>query len=168
MKIAITDANIFIDLIKLELFGCLFKLNFEIHTTREVYDQLKSEQKIIAKTYEDNGLLKIRDFTFEELSDIYEMECPSGLELADKTVYYYSTKTEAIVLSGDQKLRKFCLLKKIEVKGLIWLFDEFIARQLISKSIAIEKMEHLLSFNDRLPMAECHSRILNWKTDTLI
>jgi hypothetical protein len=163
MKIAITDANIFIDLIKLELLSCLFELELEIHTTREVYDQLKIEQKNILKKYLDVGLLSIRNFTFTELNEIFEMACPSGLELADRTVYYYSTKTEAIVLSGDQKLRKFCLTKAVEVRGIIWLFDEFLAKRLISLEHAANKMEHLVSFNDRLPIEECQSRIALWK-----
>ena len=36
MKIAVTDANIFIDLIEIEILQCLFELGMEIHTTRAV------------------------------------------------------------------------------------------------------------------------------------
>ncbi len=163
MKIAITDANIFIDLIKLALLSYLFNLGIEIHTTREVYDQLNSGQKSSTDEFVLAGLLIVYNFNSEELQAINEMECPSGLELADRTVYYYTTITTALVLSGDQKLRKFCLSKDVEVKGIIWLFDEFVKRQLISGAIAIEKMEHLISFNDRLPMSECQARIEQWK-----
>jgi len=44
MKIAVTDANIFIDLIKLQLLGHLFNIDLEIYTTREVIDQLNDAQ----------------------------------------------------------------------------------------------------------------------------
>jgi hypothetical protein len=40
MTVAVTDANIFIDLIKLDLIKYLFNINLTIHTTREVFDQL--------------------------------------------------------------------------------------------------------------------------------
>jgi rRNA-processing protein FCF1 len=159
MTIAIIDVNIFIDLIKLELINFLFELNFEIHTTREAFDQLKSEQKVIAKIYEDKSLIKIKDFTFEELSDIYDMECPSGLELADKTIFYYATQTNAVILSSDQKLRNFIRSQAIDAKDIIWLFDEFVIRHFISKTIALKKMESLKSINDRFQLDKCHTRI---------
>ena len=38
MKIVVTDANIFIDLIFLKLHGHLFLLDLEVHTTVEVFD----------------------------------------------------------------------------------------------------------------------------------
>jgi hypothetical protein len=47
MKIAVTDANIFIDLIEIDIFHFLFDLGLEIHTTKAVYDQLIPEQQAI-------------------------------------------------------------------------------------------------------------------------
>lgn len=49
MKIAVTDANIFIDLIEIEIFHFLFELGLEIHTTKAVYDQLIPEQQAIVE-----------------------------------------------------------------------------------------------------------------------
>jgi hypothetical protein len=40
MKIAVTDANIFIDLIKLQMLALLFRLGLEIITTQEIVDRL--------------------------------------------------------------------------------------------------------------------------------
>lgn len=39
MKLAVTDANIFIDLIKLQLLDYLFQLGVEIYSTREIIDE---------------------------------------------------------------------------------------------------------------------------------
>src|SRR5262245_18785876 len=114
MRIAVTDANIFIDLIKLGLLGCLFNIGIEIHTTREVYDQLNNAQKNVAEGFVQAGVLIIYNFNAEELGKIYALECPSGLEIADRSVYYYSTIMDAIVLSGDRKLRTFCMSKQVD------------------------------------------------------
>ena len=162
MKIAITDANIFIDLIRLELLGYLFNLGMEIHTTREVYDQLNSHQREVAAGFVQAGVLSVYSFSYQELEEIELLECPAGLEMADRTVYYYSKRIEALVLSGDKKLRTFCLNQDIDVRGILWLFDLFLERGLITKIIAVEKLKFLLSFNDRLPMDQCQQRLNSW------
>ena len=162
MKIAITDANIFIDLIRLGLLGCLFNLGMEIHTTREVYDQLNTQQREVAAGFVQAGVLSIYNFSFQEWQEISLLDCPAGLEAADRTVFYYSKKIEALVLSGDKKLRTFCLNQDIDVRGILWLFDLFLERELITKITAVEKLTFLLSFNDRLPMDQCQQRLNSW------
>lgn len=162
MKIAITDANIFIDLIRLGLLGCLFNLGIEIHTTREVYDQLNSHQKEVADGFVQAGVLNVYNFNFEEWQEISLLECPAGLETADRTVFYYSQKIAAIVLSGDKKLRTFCLSQKLDVRGILWLLDQFVEKEIITKKLAYEKLTFLISFNDRLPMDECQQRLKLW------
>ena len=47
MKVAVTDACIFIDLLELDITSLFFRLNLEIHTTVEVVDELFSEQQEI-------------------------------------------------------------------------------------------------------------------------
>ncbi len=162
MKVAITDANIFIDLIRLELLDCLFKINLEIHTTREVYDQLNPTQKAIAEEFVLSEALKVYNFSPQEFQEVNQLDCPAGLEMADRTVYYYSQKIAALVLSGDKKLRTFCKAQELEVRGILWLLDKFVEQRLITKTVAIEKLTLLLSFNDRLPVDECQQRLKLW------
>ncbi len=45
MKIAVTDACIFIDLIELDLISDFFQLDLPLHTTVEVINELFQEQK---------------------------------------------------------------------------------------------------------------------------
>jgi len=51
---------------------------------------------------------------------------PRGLEPADCTAFYYANKLEATVLSGDNKLRKYCESKDLKVFSIIWLFDQLV------------------------------------------
>lgn len=85
MKIAVTDANIFIDLIEIELLNLLFDLGLEIHTTKAVFDQLNVDQKPIAVKFVEAQALSVYSFTYEELVEISELEFPTGLDLADKS-----------------------------------------------------------------------------------
>lgn len=163
MKLAVTDANIFIDLIKLQMLGYLFNIDLEVHTTREIVDQLNAPQYEKIDYFVQAQLLMVYDFSADELDAIIEMSAPRALEIADKTVVYLATKLQACVLTGDGPLRKFCTKSNLDVKGILWLFDIFLKHGLISYSTAVERMNFLLSFNDRLPKDDCLTRIRLWQ-----
>jgi rRNA-processing protein FCF1 len=162
-KIAVTDANIFIDLIILELIVHLFQLELQIHTTREVYDQLNAGQKQNLQHFCDSEQLLVYNFNIQEIAEIQSLDFPSGLEPADRTVFYYARKLNSIVISGDNKLRKFCESKGLKVYGIIWLFDQLVELDLIPKTTAVSKLERLLGYNDRLPIEEIMKRLKKWK-----
>jgi hypothetical protein len=162
MIIAVTDANIFIDLIKLELLGFLFDLDVEVHTTYEVYYQLNENQEKVAKNFVQSKALTLYSLTSEELGDLNNTVFPKGLEIADKTVYLYAVKTDGLVLSGDNKLRKFCEVKLQKVNGILWVFDQLHQKKLLTPNELASKLNTLIQFNPRLPMEECKTRINRW------
>lgn len=163
MKLAVTDANIFIDLIKLQILPLLFRIGMEIHTSKEIIDQLIDQQASEVNIFINKGQLNVHLFSAEEFQKILDFEAPRALEIADKSVAWLAIKMSATVLSGDAPLRKFCESKKLEVKGIIWLFDEFLQKELINTAHAIEKMEYLLRFNGRLPKHTCEQRLQAWR-----
>lgn len=61
MRIAITDACIFIDLIELQLTSQFFGLDIEIHTTLDVYNELYIEQQEWLKVYWSFGKLTLHN-----------------------------------------------------------------------------------------------------------
>lgn len=162
MKIAVTDANIFIDLIKLQWLGYLFSIELEVHTTREIIDELNDSQLERVTAFIQSKQLNVYSFSSEELEAISNMEAPSSLTIEDKSVVFLAKKEMAGVLSGDNPLKKFCLKHDLEVRGIIWLFDKFLEFDLITYEIAINQMNFLLSFNNRLPELECHVRLKDW------
>src|SRR6266700_7531682 len=132
MTIAITDANVFIDLIKLQLLGYLFRINLEIYTTQEVIDELNESQLLIMQAFIQSQSLIIYKFTEEEIIEIHNVQAPKGLTFEDKTVAWLAIKLTALILSGDNLLRKYCLKQQLDVKGVIWLFESFIEYELIN------------------------------------
>ncbi|MDX1939646.1 MAG: hypothetical protein SFU99_03795 [Saprospiraceae bacterium] len=162
MKIAVTDANIFIDLIKLQLLELFFQLELEIHTTIEVIEELYGSQQAELSAYHNNGVLTIHSFEFEDFQSIIQLTIERTISIPDATVIYYALRVNAIVLSGDNKLRKSCIEKEIEVHGMVWIFDQLVERLLLPSFDAAIKMQILISFNDRLPMEDCAERIKRW------
>jgi uncharacterized protein Smg (DUF494 family) len=69
MKIAITDANVFIDLLEADLIAFLFEIGYEIHTTLEVLNELFDEQQSTLHPFVNNGRLTLKVFLRQNLYD---------------------------------------------------------------------------------------------------
>jgi hypothetical protein len=167
MKLAVTDANIFIDLIKLQMLALLFNIDIEIHTTKEIVDQLNDQQLLHLTEFIDSWDLRVHYLSADQLQEVIKLATPRSLEFADKSVAWLSLQLAATVLTGDGPLRKYCQTKHLEVRGIIWLFDVVIEKGLLSPSSAAEKMESLLRFNNRLPKDECSHRIQQWRVKSI-
>lgn len=163
MKLAVTDANIFIDLVKLRMLGFLSDIDLEIFTTQEVIDQLNSLQAEHVFLFVQSKDLSVYNFSEKEIIEIAQLNAPRALEFTDKTVVYLAKKIDAIVLTGDAPLRKFCTANSLTVRGILWVFDTCLQKEKFTHAIAIEKLKLLLSFNDRLPKEECLKRIETWE-----
>lgn len=167
MKIVINDANILIDLVKLELIQVFAKINFDLHTTDFVIEELNDEQlKPVSKLIK-SGKLKVIEtedaMDFQGITNL--LENSNGLSFEDYSVLYYSKKLSGALLTGDGKLRKQATKEGIEVRGIIFIFDELLKQGLISFTLAIDKIEKLLLLNNRLPKKEIEKRIENWKDE---
>ena len=163
MKVAVTYANIFIDLVKLKMLGFLFTIELDIYTTQEVINQLNDSQAEQVMYFVQSKDLNVYKFSEEEIAEIIQLRAPRALEFTDKTVIYLAKKINAMVLTGDGPLRKFCALNNLTLRGILWVFDTCLQKEKFNHAIAIEKLKLLLSFNDRLPKEECLKRIEAWE-----
>lgn len=160
MKIAITDANIFIDLIYVGLLDELFAIEVEIHTTLNVVDELNDDQqKLLSKFLNKSSLTA---HALEELTIPTSIRRNRKLSDSDKSVLGLAIKLDAFILTGDNVLRKVSGVQRIEVHGALWLFDQFIEKELITRKTATQKLTYLMAYNRRLPCDECEKRIGEW------
>jgi predicted nucleic acid-binding protein len=168
MKIAVTDACIFIDLIELKLTSEFFALTIEIHTSLDVINELYPDQKEILKAYQSVGKLYVHNLSSEEKIKIHNGIISKALSDNDKTVIYLADKLNAIILSSDKAVRNFAKSKAIEYHGMLWIFDMLVELNLINSSKAIANIEFLFSRNiiyqnNTELISEKEKRINNWK-----
>lgn len=152
---------------KLERVDIFSDLNYDLYTTDFVFEELRDAHKKSVSRITKNKKLKIIDTVdpsdLRLISIIYENN--KGLSFEDCSVWYYSKKLAGVLLTGDGRLRKKAAKDGIEVRGIIFVFDELLEQGLISFPIAIEKIENLLMSNYRLPKREIEKRIENWKLE---
>jgi hypothetical protein len=70
---------------------------------------------------------------------------------------------DALVLTGDKKLRRTIEAAGREVHGVVWLFDMWIEAGVLSRLDAAEKLDGLIRMNPFMPAEECLDRIVRWR-----
>lgn len=166
-KIVVNDTNVFIDLHDVGLLEQFFLLPWEVHTTVFVMLELTHEgQKDAVASYESDGSLRIAKFSFEEILEIDSLQKSitdkTNLSFTDCSVWYYAKQNNYTLLTGDHKLRNSALNEGVEVRGIIYVFDELVAAGILPPSLATEKLALLKSINPRLPDNEIDKHLKLW------
>lgn len=167
LSIVITDANILIDLIKLDLSSVLFESEiFEFKTTDFVFEELYEEQKESLVSKIEANQLKILESNEADIVEIFEMkEKALSLSVEDCSVWYFAAKLEGIILTGDAQLRKHSGASGLEVHGVLYLFDQMLLNDLITCETAIHKLKGLYEINRWLPKREVEKRLKKWRKE---
>ncbi len=167
MILVVNDANILIDLIKLELLEAFFNINWEFHSTNLIIEnELYDEQKLQLQPYIDNGKLIIQELDIEDMLNIMAIQSQKP-QLSDKdcSALHCAQKLNASLVTSDNALRKFAKEQKVDVHGHLWVFDELVKQHCISTEVAINKLNELNTINSKLnlPEKECKARIEKWQ-----
>jgi len=162
MNITITDANIFIDLGELALFPLFFQLNLTLHTTQEVLQECDPIHQQILKEYAAKKLLTIHILTDQQLEKLKQLKFKKGLSAQDKGILYLAYEQQAMVLTGDNLIRKWCKNQDLEVHGILWILEELVQYRLLEFEKAIEHLTKLMQINQWLPMDACQALLDDW------
>lgn len=167
MRIAITDACIFIDLIECDIIQEFFNLKLELHTSREILEELYEHQQQILKAYESGNKLVVHTLTVKDYEQLEALNAPKALSDADKTVLYLAHSLDAMILSADKPVRNFSKKKEIEYHGMLWIFEKIIEDELITPRIVSEKLSVMVARNriyygNPELMNEVEKRIKKW------
>ena len=118
MIFLVNDANILIDLLKLNLLDIFFWLEYDFQVTDLVLSEVQEENVNQLTRYLKNSLLKQQAFAFTELGEIGALnEEHLALSIPDCTCLYLAEKLELTLLTGDGVLRRIANQKSIPVRG---------------------------------------------------
>ena len=166
MIVVVNDANILIDLIKLDLLPEFFGLGYEYHTSDFVLAvELYDDQQAILDQYVRQGLLKVKESTSEEVILISKLNQEQAkLSFADCSVFLLAVSLKAILITSDNRLRKYSQIQDVEVHGHLWVLDRMVESGLLEPKRAILKLTELETVNAKLslPTSECEKRKKDW------
>lgn len=161
MKILINDANILIDLLHLELVEEFCSLDFKLYTVDVIIEELDEVQKAVIYQFPSIIILELNAEQVSEVAEIQKVN--NGLSFEDCSVWYYSRELQSILVTGDGKLRKKAKESGVEVRGILYLFDQFLIQDKIDFELAVSKINQLKILNSRLPQKQIDLRITSWK-----
>ena len=132
MKVAVKDANVLIDLVEGDLLGLWFRLGIETYVPDLVLDEIKhpNHRRMVLAMVEA-GNLRVGTFSPAQLSQVDSYKQRYRISLADASAILLAEQMQAILLSGDKLVRKGGLSLDLKVRGLLWVFDELVLRELL-------------------------------------
>lgn len=168
MTIAITDANIFFDLMELELLPFLFDIQLDIQTTTLVLLECDPDQRKVLRQLVKDGKLKIKDVAEQDEAQFHQIKGSKGLAMADRSVILIASQTpDCIILTGDNAVRKWCKQNKVRIHGILWLLEAFIFHGHLSFITGLEQLAALQQINQWLPVKICEDCERAWKGERL-
>jgi len=171
MKIAVKDANVFIDLESMGILDLWFQLGHETITSSYVVMELEEGKHLNALACIRAGQVREEEITPEEMEDRFqtlwsELE-ESGLSITDVSVLYLAMREDAMVISGDRRLRVEAGVRSVEIHGTLWILDQLVEAGILVASVAADRLEALISLTGSerrfLPLTECGERIRLWR-----
>lgn len=167
MRIAVTDACIFIDLLLLDLIQPFFALNIEVHTSLDVFYELNDDQRRTLSEFITLGKLTVHTIHSPDRLAMLEYEFPRSLSEMDCTVLYLAARLEAMVLSSDKVVRNYAKTHSIDYHGMLWIFDQMVSNDCISPTTAISKLRRLMTSNyiyqnNAILLEEMNKRLKMW------
>ncbi|MCB9230567.1 MAG: hypothetical protein H6581_02840 [Bacteroidia bacterium] len=167
MKLVVTDANIFIDLVEMHLLASFFELKFEFFTTWEVLQELDEhdfQELLIAEKYK---WITIHSFLPSEVPSVNQPDVSKGLSYTDRSVLFLAEKIKGMLITGDNLLRKEAPKRNIEAHGILWVMEQLILQKILTPEAAIAKLRQLMTINLWLPAKLCQQKLDEWKAMTV-
>lgn len=167
MIIVVNDANVLIDLVKLDLVSQFFELPLVFHTTDFILEELHTEQRECLAPFIKSGTFKILSLSAEDLIEIKKLQSEkSQLSIQDCSAIVCSNNMNGSLITSDNNLRKFATTKNVTVRGHLWVFDQMVEHGTLSPKEATVKLTELhtkVNVRLNLPKAECEHRIKKWE-----
>lgn len=165
MKVVVTDVSVFFDLFEIQVLPEFFALDWEIHTTDFVFNEiLQADQREVFEVFERSKCLRILRFTSEEEKQVRDFKTNLSIRsIADKTILWKALQLNATLLTCDGKLRKEAERHAIEVRGSLWVIEQLVDNGIVDTNRGISLLEALKMTNNRLPVELIDQLINRWK-----
>lgn len=154
MRIVVTDANIFFDLIGIGALALFFQLEHEVHTTVLVLDECSPEDLAELQVLIDNSKLHVRAFNEDELKVVEVTGRRKGLRPPDRSILFTARELKGWVVSGDKDVRKECGEMKLDCHGILWCIAELHRNGHYNAEQCLALLDVLEGINKWLPKAD--------------
>ena len=140
MPVFISDACIFILLIRHGILESFFHSCQDVKTSSLVWFEMRDEQQESLSLYIEQGNLSIVETEVNS-----SLKLPKSLSLADVSVISLANSLNGIILSSDKLLRLHAQKHSLEVHGFLWIIQRMIKSRSIDATNAKTILESMLT-----------------------
>lgn len=165
-QLIINDTNIWIDLKCIGLLKEVFLLPYTIGVPDILYaEELEEIDGVDLKNY---GIVIIKMTESEILETAIRSSKINRVSFNDLTTLVLAKSRNCILVTGDGNLRKEARKDHIDLKDTIWLIDEMVGNNVITKIKAVDICKKLIKEGRRLPKEELEKRIVIWDDEVAV
>jgi hypothetical protein len=164
MKKVIVDANVCIDLLKVDLFEAFLRLEWGKYITDMVFTEVQEPN--VQQVYDaiDENRLILVSIGGNEQNTINKIRHKyNGLSIPDCSCYHVAKEMALTVLTGEKQLTKIVKKDKIAAHGTLYIFEEMVKANIITTNRAHRKLTELMKKNSWLPIRECNRLLKKWE-----
>ena len=168
-RIVVKDTSVVIDLVNGELIETWFELGYETWITDAVASELRRGQQFdLVEPFIEDGRIKLEKVPDSEslpwLTAVQSYSQRMRISFADGSSIICAEKLGAALLTGDGRMKKVAEReRKLEVRGILWVFDELLSLEVLDYGTAIESLGSILDAGARLPLKEVQARLAEWE-----
>ncbi|NLG71656.1 MAG: PIN domain-containing protein [Chloroflexi bacterium] len=157
----VTDTNIWID---------VYNGNLLLETFRLPYRFLIPDLSIpefVCLSWHELELLGLNPYVLGPslIQQLYDFRYQyRNLSMRDLAAFILARDLNAVLLTGDRRLRALAEAHGVEVHGVLWILDQLIHRQILEPGAACERLERICAMGARLPVGECERRLIRWRS----
>jgi predicted nucleic acid-binding protein len=130
--VAIQDANIMIDLVKTGLFDHCLALDYNFITTDIIFDELHPAQAEAILPHTHTRKFTVIQTSTEDLAAIQSMSIEDQrISEQDWSAIYFAEQRNALLLTGDGRLRSRAEIKGLTCFGILWIFDQLVEAKIL-------------------------------------
>jgi len=105
-----------------------------------------------------------REYSPEEIVALQlEVTRLPGLTHKDVSALLLAVDENAVLLTGDGRLKQLALEKGLIVHGILWVLDTLVGSGILDRLSAAEALERILANGSWLPVADCAKRMSKWR-----
>ncbi|NBB79643.1 MAG: hypothetical protein GVY36_09390 [Verrucomicrobia bacterium] len=164
-KVAVKDANVFIDMEYMGILDLWFQLGYETITSDLVVRELEEGQHFQALAYVDSSQILALSLPLDVVNEMQQSH--AGISSTDAAVLHLAVKYKALLLSGDRQLRNAARVELVEYHGSIWVLDQLVRNQKLTGFLAAEKLSALVALEGKqkrfLPEKSAGEQIKHWR-----
>lgn len=162
--VVLKDANVVIDMVNIGVFALWFRLGYETWTTDLILEELRiGKQWREIEALVASGNLRVHELSGDQIRECWEFKEEHKVSLPDASGIVVSEVLDAVLLTGDGKLRRSAAKMGRPYRGVIWVLDTMIDSSVLSLSQGIEALEVLKKSNAFIPHVEIEKRQQLWR-----